>query len=464
MMTNKHVMTLLCLLTALSGAQAQKYLTYEEFGAVGDGRTDDLMALVATHKAANERGLPVKANDNKTYFIGPGATPVVIQTSVDFGKARFIIDDVQTERYQAPVFRVESKLSPVKLEGVKTLKQEQRDMGIRLPQRSLVFAENNKRRVYIRMGLNQNSGTPLKEVFLADAKGRVDKATPITWDYDEVTSLIAYPIDKERLTLKGGIFTTIANQAESAYNYRGRGFSINRSNVRIEGITHYVEGELDHGAPYSGFLTLDHCADVVVTGCLLTGHKTYSTIGSAGKPVSMGSYDMQAAYCVNILFEHGRQTNDIDDRTYWGLFASNFCKNLRMEDMVISRFDAHMGVANVSLRNCTFGYMGVQAVGFGTLLMDNCEIHRNTMLWLREDYGSSWDGEIILRNCTQVLKPGEKNASVINGRNDGKHDFGYTCHLPRLVKVKNLRVTDQTGPMPKGKSWEVRDVKTLPVK
>ena len=129
---------------------------------------------------------------------------------------------------------------------------------------------------------------------------------------------------------------------------------------------------MDHGAPYSGFISLDFCADVVVTGCLLTPHKTYSTIGSAGKPVSMGSYDMNAAYCVNVLIEHGRQTIDIDDNAYWGLFASNFCKNLHMDDMVISRFDAHMGVANVTLTRCTFGYMGVQAVGFGTMLIKNC--------------------------------------------------------------------------------------------
>lgn len=430
-------------------AQSSKYLTYEQFGAVGDGKTDDLKAIAATHQAANEQGLPVRADDSKTYYIGGGATTVVIQTSVDFGKARFVIDDVNTETYGAPIFRVESTLKPVKIEGVKTLRREQSSLGVSLPQRSLVYSENNKRRVYIRMGLNQNNGTPLKEVFLANSKGRVDKATPITWDYDEVTSLVAYPIDKEKLIVRGGYFTTIANQAESKYNYRGRGFVITRSNVRIEGLTHYVTGELDHGAPYSGFLTLDHCADVTVTNCLLTGHKTYSTIGSAGKPVSMGSYDMQAGYCVNILFEHCRQTNSIDDRTYWGLFASNFCKNLQMNDMVISRFDAHMGVANVLLRNCTFGHMGVQAVGFGTMLMENCEIHRNTMLWLRDDYGSTWDGDIVLRNCTLKPLTDSNTLTLVSGRNNGKHDFGYECRMPRQIVVKNLLVDDSAITSPR---------------
>ena len=48
-------------------------VTYEEFGAVGDGKADDQSAIVAAHAAANEKGLPVKAGDGKTYYIGGGA-------------------------------------------------------------------------------------------------------------------------------------------------------------------------------------------------------------------------------------------------------------------------------------------------------------------------------------------------------------------------------------------------------
>ena len=438
-------MTILCCLatTLLATAPAhRKYITYEEYGAVGDGIHDDQEAIVAAHKAANEQGLPVRATDGKTYYIGRGSKVAVIQTDVDFGKAHFIIDDVVTDDYQAPIFRVESMQKPVPITDVHQLRKEQNQLGITLPGKCLVFVENSKKKVYIRYGLNKNSGTPLKEVFIADRKGRVDRRSPITWDYDEITSMTAYPIDKKTLNIRGGYFTTIANQAESAYNYRARGIVINRSNVRVENITHWVKGETDHGAPYSGFLDFDFCADVVVTGCLLTPHKTYSTIGRAGKPVSMGSYDMTAGYCVNLLIEHGRQTRDIDDRTYWGLFASNFCKNLRMDDMVISRFDAHMGVANVTLTRCTFGHMGVQAVGFGTMLIKDCQMHRNTFVWLREDYGSSWDGDIIFRNCTFRPVRNEKSLTLISGSNNGTHDFGYPCRLPRRVRIENLTIDD----------------------
>ena len=443
-MTKRLIAIILSCLASLTilDAASRKYVTYEEYGAVGDGVHDDQAAIIAAHKAANELGLPVRATDGKTYFIGQGDKVAVIQTDVDFGKARFIINDVVTDTHSAPIFRVESTQKAVQITGVRNLKKEQKNLGVKLPARSLVYVENKKKMVYIRYGLNQNNGTAQKEVFIADKKGNVESCSPITWDYDEITSMTAFPIDKKTLTIKGGIFTTIANQAESKYAYRGRGFVINRSNVRVENMTHYVEGELDHGAPYSGFLVFNYCADVVVTDCLLTPHKTYRTIGSAGKPVSMGSYDMTAGNCVNALFQHCRQTIDIDDRAYWGLFASNFCKGLRMDDMIISRFDAHMGVANVTLSNCVFGYMGVQAVGFGTMLMKNCEVHRNTFVWLRDDYGSTWDGEIIFRNCTLKPSPGERYLTLISGSNPGTHDFGYVCHLPRRVQVEGLTIDD----------------------
>lgn len=447
-MRRLRTIMILCLLpwltlTARRGGEAHReYITYEEFGAKGDGVHDDQAAIVAAHKRANELGLPVRASDSKTYYIGRGSEVAVIQTDVDFGEAHFIIDDVVTDLISAPIFRVESAEKPVEITGVSRLEKEQKSLGVSLPARSLVLVENSKRKVYIRYGLNQDNGTPQKEVFIADRKGKVDRSSPIIWDYEEITRMTAYPIDKRTLTIRGGYFTTLANQAESKYNYYGRGIVINRSNVRVERITHWVKGEKEHGAPYSGFLEFDRCADVVVTGCLLTPHKTYTTIGSAGKPVSMGSYDMNAGYCVNLRIEHGRQTIDIDDRAYWGLFASNFCKGLCMDDMVISRFDAHMGVANVTLTGCTFGYMGIQAVGFGTMLIKDCEMHRNTFIWLRDDYGSTWDGDVIIKDCTFKPVRDERSLTLISGSNSGTHDFGYPCYLPRRICVENLTIDD----------------------
>ena len=40
---------------------------YEDFGAVGDGKTDDMEAICKAHEYANEKGLPVYAKEGATY-------------------------------------------------------------------------------------------------------------------------------------------------------------------------------------------------------------------------------------------------------------------------------------------------------------------------------------------------------------------------------------------------------------
>ena len=71
------------------------YVTYEEFGAKGDGITDDFKAISDTHVYANEHGLKVLGNGSKVYYLGESSwgVSIPIYTDVDFGGATFIIDD-----------------------------------------------------------------------------------------------------------------------------------------------------------------------------------------------------------------------------------------------------------------------------------------------------------------------------------------------------------------------------------
>ena len=428
-------------------AQAQEFVTYEEFGAIGDGKADDQKSIIAAHAAANAKGLPVRAGDGKTYYIGKGAAIAIVKTDVDFGTANFVIDDRTLDNYRNPVFRVDPSTRPFQVKGVKSLAAGQAGLGVALPGPCLIEAQDDTVRQYIRYGLNQNDGFAQKEVFLADATGTIDPRTPIIWNYKTVTRLTAYPVDAKPLVVKGGHFTTIANQAESRYTYHGRGIAVGRSNVRIEGIRHDVTGEGDHGAPYGGFVAVSYCANVTVTGCTFTAHKTYDTIGSAGKKVSMGSYDISANNSANVSYVDCRQTTDINDRRYWGLFGSNYCKNLLYDGCVFSRFDAHMGVANATIRNSRLGYMGINAIGFGTFLVENSTVCSASFFTLRSDYGSTWNGEFIVRNCTFLPANGRPVAgTLVNGASTDWHDFGYPCHMPRRIVFDGLRIDDSHHP------------------
>ena len=50
--------------------EPKKTVCYEDFGAVGDGVTDDSAAIRAAHEYANENGLDVVCEGAKTYYIG----------------------------------------------------------------------------------------------------------------------------------------------------------------------------------------------------------------------------------------------------------------------------------------------------------------------------------------------------------------------------------------------------------
>jgi len=422
-------------------------VSYGDFGAKGDGNTDDIDAIAATHAFANLEGLFVKADNGATYYIGGNERTAIIRTDTDFGAAHFIIDDTEVRNRNASVFMVSSNQRPLKLENISTLKRGQRKIDISLPGSFLITVTNSQVKHYIRFGLNQDNGASQTDIFAVDKNGNVDMNAPIIWDFDQITDITATPIDEDTLSITGGHFTTIANQAESKYTYYSRNIAIRRSNVVVKGLEHRVTGEQSQGAPYGGFINIGDCAYVTVKNTILTGHKTYLTIGSAEKPVTMGTYDISINRALNVSFVGCRQTNDINDDKYWGILGSNYCKNLLYDSCTFSRFDAHKGVANATIRNSTLGHMGINAIGSGNLIVENTTVRGKSFINLRADYGSTWQGELLIRNCIFVPSNGKPtSAAVINGSYSGQHDFGYTCYMPELITIENLHIDDSNHP------------------
>jgi hypothetical protein len=421
-------------------------VSYEAFGAVGDGVADDLPAIVAAHAFANTHHLPVRTRPGATYHLGRRALTVVILTDTDWGTSRFVIDDTDVENHRASLFAVRSRLEPVSL-AITRLTRDQQRLDVRPPRDCWVRVENNRQRVYIRRGLNQNNGTPQRDCFILRRDGTIEGA--IDWDYETITRVDARPIDERPLVVKGGVFTTIANRMkqEQGYNYWARNISINRSNTIVEGLSHHVTGEGEFGHPYRGFLDVTSCANVTLRDCFVTGHKTYRTIGSAGKPVSMGTYDLSANEVVNFALVGVRMEN-ICDSTRWGVIGTNFCKNILLENCTLSRMDTHQGVSGTyTIRGCTLGHAGLNAIGRGTLTIENSTLNGRSLLSLRGDYGSTWEGTVVIRNCRWIPACGAPVLpTLLNASNDGQHDFGYPCFMPREVTIDGLVIDDRNHP------------------
>ncbi|WP_442888488.1 hypothetical protein [Congregicoccus parvus] len=429
--------------THANGAE-EGVVTYEQFGALGDGVADDLPAICAAHEHANARGLPVRSDPEATYHLGRRALTAVIATDTEWGTSRFIIDDSEpVEDHKRSLFEVRSLAKPVSLDLAR-LGRDQRRLEPWSAGACLVFVENAHERIYVRRGLNQNDGTAQKEVFVVQADGTIEGE--LDWDYEHLTEAVAYPIDAHVLRVSGGVFFNIANRMRQdvGYNYWARNIRVSRSNTELVGLTHQVTGETEFGHPYSGFLNVNRCANVTLRGCSIAGRKTYRTIGAAGKPVDMGSYGYAANLVVNLRMI-GCRMDDIHDRSRWGVIGTNFMKGILVEDCVLSRMDVHMGASgDFVVRRSTLGHAGLNAIGRGRLSVEDSTLHGPSLITFRSDYGSTWTGDVVVRDSRWVVP--ERVGAVVLFRvdNDGTHDFGYPCAMPQTIRIEGLFIDDSS--------------------
>ncbi len=426
---------------ACSALKAEtEVVSYETFGAMGDGVADDLPAICKAHDHANKNGLTVRSKPDATYHLGRKALTANIATDTDWSTSRFIIDDNQdVENHEQPLFEVRSLLKPVPLK-IDNLKKGQTTLAQNPEADCLVFVENKNKKMFIRRGLNQNSGTSQKEVFLLRRDGTIEGG--IDWDYDVITKIKAYPIDTKPLQLKGGIFTSIASEAREGKitSYWGRNIHITRSNTIADGVTHKITGEKETGHHYSGFINVSHCANIILRNCQIDARKFYQKIGNAGKPVAVGTYGYQANYVVNLQMLKCHMEN-IHDGSRWGVVASNFMKNFLVEDCVLSRVDVHQGISGAYIiRRSTIGHGGINAIGRGKLVIEDSIIHSSSLIRFRDDYGSTWDGEIFIRKSRWL--PPSGSYVMFRMDNDGAHDFGYPCAMPHTIHIDGLFVDD----------------------
>ena len=432
-------------------------VTYEQFGAIGDGVADDSAAIRRAHEYANEKGLTVLGRADAKYRIGALETTIPIKTSTDWNGAEVIFDDTtvhwQSNLRSVYVFTV---LPTVPVEKVEipagmSLKKGQSNVGMTFDKPCMLKLENENEKIYKRYGENANGGVPKNEMILVDEFGNVDPTTPIQYDYNELTKISLYSTDDEPITVGNARFSTsVLNPKltepdyENNYCYYNRGLHVTRSNTTVSHIEHRNYGEdmtieidrngdgiidkwgadKSYGVPYHGFFYFSGCNNSKITDCRLQGHQAYSFYQGATRNEKgsvrneMGSYDMNAIDCINLSFlnlvqyENKETGETITNRfMYHGIMGSNFCRNVVMDNCYLDRFDSHQGVHNARITNCTLGF-GILVIGGGDLYIEN--VHRvsgNGFIHLRMDYNSVFDGDVVMRNC----RMGEQMTRVIEG-------------------------------------------------
>lgn len=427
----------------------EPHINYSDFGAAGDGKTDDFKAIKEAHAYANEHGVAVKADKGAKYYIGAVEDTITVKTNVDWSGAEFVIDDKSADTnskvWWYPLFTVAPEEQPKNVEIPKgyLLDAGQKNINMSFEKPCMLAVYNENKRDFIRHGFAGDKGYVRQEIILVDKNGDVDGSTPLQWDYDEVTKITSYSTDDAPLMLRGGKFTTIANDDPQVLNYFERGIRVERSNVTVKNVSHYVTGEGKTGSPYNGFFRTRFANNVAFENCEMTGHKLY-TNASGGQ---QGTYDIRPISSNNIRYINCTQTNDHTDMSYWGVMCSDFCKNLYMDGCRLSRFDAHMGVYNATILNSDIG-QNISVTGGGLLRVENV-IRRcakgayvNRFVSLREDYGSFFYGDVIIKDSTLITGRG---INYVIAANWYDWDFGYECRFPTTITLDNIRYEIEDG-------------------
>ena len=281
--------------------------------------------------------------------------------------------------------------------------------------------------------------------------GTIDPSTPLHWDYEIVTAALVKCVSDTPITVKGGDFVTISNQAANYYDSYGRNIKITRSNVTVKDVTHSLINEGATRAPYSGFTNTYFANNVRFENMTIQHHKNRYDAASGAL---LGTYEIGASYSNNLQWINIDQSNFFEDDgsvSYKGLFGTNYCKNFYFDGCNMTSLDAHCGLYNGTVKNSTFEHMNF--IGEGLIKLENVTVYADAtscVINLRDDYGSTWKGDIEISGLTVKYS---KNLSLISLCKASYHDwwFGYTTYLPEKIYlddvklVKYKQTTDKNG-------------------
>lgn len=261
---------------------------YSEFGAVGDGKVNDFLAIKAAHEFANEGGQTVFADRGAVYLIGDqnddGITEAIpIRTDTNWNGAKFIFDDRYLSAADSScltaivdVFNITNDYNNfnlsadiianlnasatenggVILNGMDSATPTTKlDLGLGYPAMLELLDANNRQ--YIRWGyvyadLNSPSiGSPQREVIHIDAEGNIDPSTPLLFDYEHVSSILVHRTDVTPITVQNGVIESIASRInlDGGYKTIRRGINVSRPHTTLYNLQHIITGEIAKNEP-----------------------------------------------------------------------------------------------------------------------------------------------------------------------------------------------------------------------
>ena len=464
--------------TALDEKIDLRNIFYNEFGAIGNGSADDFSEIKACHDYANKWGHIVNAEEGKVYYIGKEnkGESIIIMTDTYWHGASFVIDDSQIAIHDdddcedcairnASIFEVKPSVEGKDMRryfsgmslngGWNEADNTQKFENWPLDYTALVEIYSSARKIFIRNGSNSDGGDNQFEILLVHPDGTIDESTPLYYADDKPITIDA----------GGGTITNIANIPEvNSYIAVARNIRVTRSNVTVKNFEHILADEKLTRAPYAGIITVRSCNNVTFENILLQQHKARFE-WKDNRWVGMGTYEI-GGYGANDLkyincdVKNFYGTGDPEDPkgspdgnpfpegsvNYRGMMGTNYCRNFYFKDCMLTSFDSHKGLGNLTIDNCTFEHINI--IGSGTAKITNSTLMADggqCVFNVREDYGATWRGDIIIENVKMLWCDLEDYSKlyVLN-----THDYHPTQHFSSYKDKNGNYIGDTINYLP----------------
>lgn len=348
----------------------------DNFGAVGDGVTDDTDAISNAINFANTNGYSLQFSAGKTYLMR--YANISTNCSIDFNGCTIKVSTNNPVDVRA-LFNVQSN-------GTNTTITET-GLGRYAISNSALYNKVFEIVSPLLLGTRSGENVYFTQLMITDGNGNF-----INTDYKASIIEGTYTINNvhevgARLEFKNVTVDYGANAA-----FIGRLLEINRSNVCVNGVT--IKGGLVN------------TADIFATEVILLTACAYVSINNvigANPVVGNSSGYVLGIYNVSNLEINGCSFYNNSNTTTWGSIGVSFVTNLSIKNTITNRLDVHYGkYGYYTCDGVVCQYCRVSTF-YDTTRFDNCKFinyQRNySVVDVRQDYPINIGGNFIFSQC-----------------------------------------------------------------
>lgn len=428
---------------ALDALQSGLVVDYAQFGAVGDGTTDDTAAVIAAHAYANANKLPVRVVGG-SYYVNLNNTSNQLRIGVDCkwvnarlrfnnmsGFGIFVPPESETVLTQADVVISEFQATRTSLPSLSAYKNHHAVIS---------STEQDLNRKRDSGPAPQAKSQPV----ILGAGGLLN--APLYTTFGSISEVRLQPLVQDAITLDGlhlEVFGDATNLSP---------IGIRRNGVTIKNLR-FTDNSTTQVIPVQSLVSFEFCC----------GGQVLDPVCDALAKDATTSYN----YVINIWKSSNIRISGMHSFDGWAQVDGNYFRGLVVEDSTIDRVGSHFRGFDCVFRNLS-ARRGrcIDVAGGGYFLAENINVQtRSTddegyVIGVRGDYGAEWDGRMVARNIV-VDERGLYSAasgrrpSIISAQVDstvGAHDFGRVVQLPTHVSIENCSwyLNNQTDCRPRG--------------